>query len=128
MLNPDLPLSLVQGLCQHVALDGEVVHPEGAHEVLDAVPAKDAEEVVLQAQEVPGGARVACGSATAAPKVSDACAGVASRRIAGGMTGQEGREGGGAPHPGVRRGHAVGCRCGATRASRFRRRGGRRGP
>ena len=121
MLKPDLPLSLVQGLCQHVALDGKVVHPEGAHEVLDAVPAKDAEEVVLQAQEVPGGPRVTCSSKTAVWKSET---GSATRRIAGVRQARKG----GAPHPGARHGHAAGCRCGGTRASRFRQHGGRRGP
>ena len=54
-----LALRLIQRRGEHLALDRQVLDAEGGHQPLDAVAAKDAEEVVLQGEEVAGGPRVA---------------------------------------------------------------------
>ena len=68
----NLLLRLVQGLGEHAGLDGLVVDAERAHERLDAFAAEDPEEVVLEGEEVAGGAGVALAAGAAAELVVDA--------------------------------------------------------
>ena len=57
--HPHLALRLVERAGEHLGLDGQVLDLEGAHETADAIAAKDAEQVVLQAQKVAGATGVA---------------------------------------------------------------------
>ena len=53
-----LALCFVQGLGQHLGLYRQVLHLEGCHHALYLLAPEDAEQVVLQAQEVARAARV----------------------------------------------------------------------
>ena len=66
-------LGLLDGVGHQAVLDGfPVIHPQAAHEALDAVGAEDAQQVVFQGEIEPGGPGIALAAGAAPELVVDA--------------------------------------------------------